>query len=143
MKINAEYNNEYRINTEEEFKNFSEARMHEDKELSYYSNPLKHRIFAVPKTLLDGVISFYDEMEDPQGEDFDDEGMLKHYHEDERIDEFIRHFVTAYKENTKFCVTVEFVVQADTEEEAEEMVNVGCRHIDYINCDFTGTEECD
>lgn len=143
MKIQTDYNNEHRINTEEEYKNFRDTLCDPEREHSFYGNPHKHRIYAVPKSLIDGLIEYYDEIDDPQKEDFDSDGTLKHYHEDERIDEFIRHFVTAQKAETKFRVTVEFVVVAETEEEAEEMVNVGCRHIDYDDCEFISTEECD
>ena len=96
-------------------------------------------IFRVPVELLDALKEYYDEIEDPNPEDFDENGELKHYAEDETVSDFIKNFLYAEKKQTEYLVTVEVVVEADDEESAREEVenNLRC----YYSWEITDVQE--
>lgn len=88
-------------------------------------------IFKVPIELLDALREYLEEKEDDAEErDFDENGELKHYAEDETVSDFIKHFLYAEKKKSEYLVTVEIVVEADDEDSAKEEVenDLRCMH---------------
>ena len=120
MKIETTNRAENKIIGVEEFQRAFDA-----KKPIYSGSELTKRefaIFKVPIELLDALKEYYDEIDDPNPEDFDSDGELKSYAEDEVISDFIKHFIYAEKRKTEYLVTVEVVVEADDEDEAREEV---------------------
>lgn len=108
-----------------------------------FSSP-KYLIYKVERDLLDDLRGYLEEIaEEAEPEDFDEDGYLKSYHEDERLSDFLKQFVRVEKSPKIYKVTVEFIVEAETEEEANGKVDDSIRSGDYESYEITDTEEED
>lgn len=121
MKIEITNRAENKIIGAEEFQRAFDA-----KKPIYEGSELVKRefaIFRVPIELLDALREYLQEKEDDAEEgDFDENGELKHYAEDETVSDFLKNFLYAEKRKTEYLVTVEVVVEADDEDSAREAV---------------------
>lgn len=129
MKIETTNRAENKIIGVEEFQRAVDA-----KKPIYEGSELVKRefaIFKVPIELLDALGEYLQEKEDDAEErDFDENGELKHYAEDETVSDFLKNFLYAEKKLTEYAVTVEVVVEADDEDSAREAVenDLRCMH---------------
>lgn len=86
--------------------------------------PKTYSVFRVPTALLDELKEYFNEQADDLDSDsFDEDGELQQYHEDETLDRLLRHFVYVERQPKTYNVTVEFTVEALSEQEAEEKVS--------------------
>lgn len=85
--------------------------------------PRTFKVFRVPVALLDELKEYFSEYADDLDSDaFDEDGELVSYHDDESLDSLLRHFVYVQRQPKTYNVTVEFTVEALSEQEAEEKV---------------------
>lgn len=138
MKVEAVNNSSNMVYGEQEFSNTIAVKKNPD---SSFSSP-KYSVFKVERTLLDDLRGYLEEIaEEAEEEDFDEDGYLKHFHEDERLSDFLKQFAIVEKKPNTYKVTVEFIVEAETEEEANEKVSDCIRGGDYETWEITDTEE--
>lgn len=120
---------------------YSSAQFHElasekenpDNEYSRF----KYLILAIPQkdidALRDAIALRADDMEP---EDFDEDGIAKQIDDDEDVSNFLKRFITVSREQDTYRITVEFVVEADSERDAEEQVgNLISGRADYTMTD--------
>lgn len=140
MKVESSNNTSNMIFGEQEFSNVIAVKANPE---SQYSSS-KYSVYKVERDLLSDLKGYLEEIaEEAEPEDFDEDGELKHYHEDERLSDFLKQFVRIEKTPTMYKVTVEFLVQAETEEEANDKVDNSIRSGDYETYEITDTEEED
>jgi hypothetical protein len=102
----------------------------------------RYTVWKVENDLLADLKGYLEELGEEGGaEDFDEDGNLKEFHEDERVSDFLKQFVRVSRIPNTYKVTVDFIVEAETEEEAEEKVNDSIRGGNYESYDITDTEE--
>lgn len=80
--------------------------------------PRTYTVFSIPKTLLDEVREMVEQYGEELDCEFDSDGELEQYHEDETIDKLLRHLVYAEGCPKTFSITVEFTVEAMNGDEA-------------------------
>lgn len=104
----------------------------------------RYSVFKVDRSLQADLRGYLEEIaEEAEPEDFDEDGYLKSFHEDERLSNFLRQFARVEKTPNTYRVTVEFIVEAETEEDANDKVDNSIRGGDYETYEITDTQEED
>jgi hypothetical protein len=108
------------------------------------SPPKKYSVYKIEKSRLDDLAIYFEELaEGMGGEDFDEDGELREYHEAEEVSDFLKQFIRVERQPNTYVVTVEFVVEAEFEEQANDKVTGSIRHGDWEDWNITNTEEAD
>jgi len=122
MSVNVELNGSNRILSTHEFESHFGAKKGEaPAEGQHDFRPRVNTIFSIPNELVDELREMLAEYADDGGE-FDDDGALETYNDDETIDKLLKQMFYVEKEPTTYNVTVEFTVEAMSAEEAEQKV---------------------
>ena len=105
-------------------------------------HPKKYTVYKVDRDLLNDLCIHFEELADDMGdEDFDEDGELKQYHEDEAVSDFLKQFIRVERKPSTYVVTVEFVVEADDEEDANDKVSGSIRYGEVEDWSITDTRE--
>lgn len=106
------------------------------------SPPKKYTVYKVEKNLLNDLCIHFEELApEMMDEDFDEDGELKQYHEDEAVSDFLKQFIRVERKPNTYIVTVEFVVEADNEEDANDKVSGSIRYGEVEDWSITDTRE--
>lgn len=106
--------------------------------------PKKYTVYKVDRNLLDDLAIHFEELAPEMGdEDFDEDGELKQLHEDEAVSDFLKQFIRVDRKPNTYVVTVEFVVEAEDEDDAHNKVSDSIRYGEVEDWSITNTEESD
>lgn len=126
------------ITTEEEFRSYYEQKQDPEREWSRK----KYCITAIPQSKIDELVeALQSTADDMNEEDFNEDGYAKQIAEDETVSDFLKMFVEVKRVPSTYLLTLQFRVEAESEDEArEEVENMISGRADY---DVTDVEEED
>lgn len=123
------------VASEEEFTRLKSEKLNPDAEYS----PKRYRIVALEWTLLDAIKTRLEEIAE-EAEDIDWDGTeLKQYNEDEEVSDLLKKLFSVEKTPNRYRVSVEFTVEADDMDEAEEQVSSAIKG--YMDYEILSTDE--
>lgn len=123
MSVNVEISGMGRILTESEFSNYTAQKVGDPPaEGQYDLRKKKYNVYAIETELLVELKEMMENVADELDCEFNEDGELEQYHEDETLDKLLRKFLYVERQPLTYNVTVEFTVEAFSQEEAETKV---------------------